>query len=364
MVILSSLNEVNFQQLLTFLPTRIQIQKYKKFNREILQNTQPDLIFLEAIYFNDPTALKPFTSDLIPKVILWGCEDDDLKTVIPLVERGIHYYSFPVNADQISDLLLIKSMPSPAPDTTNEFADLGIVGYSKPICEVRKIIKKYSPFKDAITLLGETGTGKEITAKALHSYSGSSGPFVAVNCAAIPETLLESEMFGCVKGAYTDSVNKPGYFECAHGGTLFLDEIGEMSLMMQSKLLRILEDKQLTRLGSTKKISLDVRIISATSKDLKKLVSEGLFRIDLYYRLNVLIIQLPPLRSRKQDIPMLCNFLLQREKSSKMIHPDAMMKLLEYSWPGNVRELRSILRKADILSDKKNLILKNHIQYS
>ena len=277
------------------------------------------------------------------------------------MRQGIHYYTFPINIEKLSNFLYVKSAPEHV--DLYDYADMGIVGNSKVICDVRKIIKNFSPFNDAVTLLGETGTGKEITALALHNYSGRSGSFVAVNCAAIPETLLESEMFGCVRGAYTDSINKPGYFECAQKGTLFLDEIGDMPLSMQSKLLRILEDKQLTRLGSTSKMSVDVRIISATSKDLRLLVDSGHFRNDLFYRLNVLLIDLPPLRCRKMDIPLLCSFLMEKEKSLKTIHPDAMMKLLEYSWPGNVRELRSILRKADILSDKETEIKKKHIQY-
>ena len=361
MVVLSVLGESNFQHLLSLLPSFAQVRNLKSLGKEELLKTQPDLIFLEVSYFDDHPISSDFPDEYLRKVILWGCEEDNLIKVIPLVKKVMHYSTFPVNKELLSDFIFFKCLP--VQSVQNEFSDMGIVGSSKVICDVRNIIKKYSPFKDAINLSGETGTGKEITALALHKYSGREGPFVAVNCAAIPETLLESEMFGCVKGAYTDSVNKIGYFESANGGTLFLDEIGEMPLSMQSKLLRILEDKQLTRLGSTTSMKIDVRIISATSKNLKILMDKGQFRSDLFYRLNILIIDLPPLRCRKEDIPMLCAFLMEKEKSCKTIHPDAMMKLLDYSWPGNVRELRSILRKADILSDTEDEINKNHIQY-
>ncbi|MDA3955496.1 sigma 54-interacting transcriptional regulator [Oceanispirochaeta sp.] len=361
MVVLSSLGDSNFQQLLSLLPPHIHVRNLKVLSREEIHKTQPDLLFLEASFFIDPVSSLNSAPGFPENIIIWGCEGDDIRQIIPLVEQGIHYCSYPIEKEHLSDFLLMKS--TPVQSEKNEYPDMGIIGTSKAICDVRKVIKKYGPFQDAVTLSGETGTGKEITAMALHKYSGRSGPFIPVNSAAIPETLLESEMFGSVRGAFTDSVNKPGYFESAHGGTLFLDEIGEMPLSVQSKLLRVLEDKQLTRLGSTSRRTVDVRIISATSKDLKQMMEEGLFRKDLYYRLNVLIIDLPPLRYRKKDIPLLCRFLMDKEKSTKSIHPDAMMKLLDYSWPGNVRELRSILRKADILSESMTEINKKHIQY-
>ena len=219
------------------------------------------------------------------------------------------------------------------------------------------MVKRVSQSKSTILVTGESGTGKEMVAKAIHYNSPrSQGPFVAVNCGAIPETLLENELFGYEKGAFTDAKKeKRGSFEMAHDGTLFLDEIGEMSLSAQVKILRVLQEGEVKRLGSEHPLKIDVRIIAATIRDLAQAVADGKFREDLFYRLHVLPLQLPPLRERREDVPLLVNHFIQKyNQQHKMtmegIAEEAMAMLLEYSWPGNVRELENAIERAMILS--------------
>jgi transcriptional regulator with PAS, ATPase and Fis domain len=190
-------------------------------------------------------------------------------------------------------------------------------------------------------------------ARALHGLSPRrEGTFQAINCGAIPETLVEAELFGSEKGAYTDATTRAGCFERADGGTIFLDEIGELPLKAQVTLLRVLEFKELYRVGGTKAIPLNIRVLSATNRDLKQEVEEGRFREDLYYRINVLFLSVPPLRGRDDDISLLCAYFLQQQRRSKLrIHTRAVDKLLNHSWPGNVRELRNVIERAAVLSD-------------
>ena len=228
--------------------------------------------------------------------------------------------------------------------------------------QVFETIKKISDYKASVLILGESGTGKEMVAKAIHFNSPrSQGPFVAVNCGAIPETLLESELFGFEKGAFTDAKKeKRGSFEMAHGGTLFLDEIGEMSLSAQVKILRALQEGEVKRLGSEKPIKVDVRIIAATIRDLSKAVLESKFREDLFYRLNVLPLQLPPLRERKEDVPLLAEHFIQKYNQEHHLNiggitEQALALLLEYAWPGNVREMENAIERAMILSQDSKI---------
>jgi transcriptional regulator with GAF, ATPase, and Fis domain len=234
--------------------------------------------------------------------------------------------------------------------------DSQIIGESKAIREVISTISRVAPSDTTVLVTGESGTGKELAARALHNLSErKANRFVAVSCAALPETLLESELFGHVKGAFTGAaMSKAGRFEIADGGTLFLDEIGDLSPDIQVKLLRVLESMEFERLGSSKPIKVDVRIIAATNRDLKKRIEEGAFREDLYYRLNVINVHMPPLRERREDILLLVNHLLERngEKLNKRIEgltPEAKDILLSYSWPGNVRELINIIERASVL---------------
>ena len=240
---------------------------------------------------------------------------------------------------------------------SRDYAFGNIIGKSAKMVQVFETIKKISDYKASVLILGESGTGKEMVAKAIHFNSPrSQGSFVAVNCGAIPETLLESELFGFEKGAFTDAKKeKRGSFEMAHGGTLFLDEIGEMSLSAQVKILRALQEGEVKRLGSEKPIKVDVRIIAATIRDLSKAVLESKFREDLFYRLNVLPLQLPPLRDRKEDLPLLAEHFIQKYNQEHRlsiggITEQAMTFLLDYAWPGNVREMENAIERAMILS--------------
>ena len=229
---------------------------------------------------------------------------------------------------------------------------------SKELEKALSIASKAAKTDASIFLLGESGVGKELFAQFIHRNSPrSKGPFVAINMAAIPENLLESELFGYEKGAFTDATSeKKGHFEIAQGGTLFLDEIAEMPLLLQAKLLRVLQERTIVRVGATKGISIDVRIVSATNADIKKKVKEGLFREDLYYRLNTIPIEIAPLRKRKEEILPICEKTLERVCTKyglkeRNFSKEAIDALMSYDWPGNVRELISVVERAAILSE-------------
>jgi DNA-binding NtrC family response regulator len=232
-----------------------------------------------------------------------------------------------------------------------------IVGKSEPMLKIFDLVAQVAPSRSTVLLQGESGTGKELIAKALHLNSPRRDrPFVPVNTGSMPPDLLESTLFGHVKGAFTSAIaSKKGLFEVADRGTLFLDEIGTMSMDTQSKILRVLQDRKFMHLGGVHEMQVDVRIIAATNVDLKQHVKEGKFREDLFYRLNVITIDLPPLRQRKEDIPLLVQFFLQRyseenERPIRRLTPEAMRPLLSYSWPGNVRELENVIERAVVLS--------------
>lgn len=232
-----------------------------------------------------------------------------------------------------------------------------IIGKSHAMQEVFWTIEKVAPSKATALLLGESGTGKELVARAIHEASPrKDGAFIKVNCAALPENLLESELLGHEKGAFTGASSaKPGRFELAHGGTIFLDEIGEMPLLLQAKLLRVIQESQFERIGGTRTITVDVRIIAATNIDLEESVNRGQFRSDLFYRLNVVPVSLPPLRERRDDIPLLLEHFLrssnERNDKDVILAHDALDYLVNYSWPGNVRELQNLVERLVILAD-------------
>lgn len=234
----------------------------------------------------------------------------------------------------------------------------GIIGSSEPMKEVFRSIEKSIAISATVLITGESGTGKELVARAIHyNSSRAAAPFVPVNCGAIPETLLESELFGFVKGAFTGaSETRAGFFIVADGGTIFLDEIGETSLSMQVKLLRVLQDKQISLLGAKQSRRVDVRVITATNKTLQSLVTQGNFREDLFYRLNVINIQLPPLRDRGDDIILLSNHFLEKHSkeigiTTPSLSDNAITAMKKYNWPGNVRELENMIQRLLIMTD-------------
>ncbi|MCX7040991.1 MAG: sigma-54 dependent transcriptional regulator [Spirochaetes bacterium] len=236
-----------------------------------------------------------------------------------------------------------RRLPSAAPSLLEE-----LIGETAGIREAKELILRYGPVDCPVLVRGESGTGKELVARALHRVSPRCDrPLVAVNCGALPEALLETELFGSEKGAFTDAVSRPGSFERADGGTLFLDEVGELSPRAQTGLLRVLEEKELTRVGGSRPIPVDARVVSATNTDLKAEVREGGFREDLYWRLAVLPIRVPPLRDRKEDIPLLAaHFLALRGQQRASIAADARDRLIAHPWPGNIRELRNVMERA------------------
>ncbi len=245
--------------------------------------------------------------------------------------------------DQVSEILSKVEARELFPD---------IVGQSEPMRGVFNKIMKVAPTDSTVLVIGETGTGKELVANSIHKHSRRQGkPFVAINCAAIPEGLLESELFGHEKGAFTGAdARKPGKFELAHEGTLFLDEIGDMPLETQAKVLRALEEKRVQRVGSVSPVKVNVRFIAATNKELRELVQNGQFRQDLFYRLNVFAIHLPPLRQRREDIPLIAGHFIQTGDSSRQLSSATMQILMAYDWPGNVRELQNAIKSSVLMS--------------
>jgi DNA-binding NtrC family response regulator len=243
-----------------------------------------------------------------------------------------------------------------------------ITGASPPMLEVFKMVRSIAPTGSTVLITGESGTGKELIAKAVHALSPrSEAPFISINCGALPEGLLESELFGHVKGAFTDAhQNKKGLFEAAHRGTLFLDEVGDMNPSAQAKVLRVLQEGELERVGGNDTIKVDVRVIAATNKDLQAEIAAQRFREDLYYRLAVVPIELPPLRARREDVPGLVDHLLElvcasNERKPKRVVAGAMTLLMQHDWPGNVRELKNVVERLVILTGDADQIAESDV---
>lgn len=268
---------------------------------------------------------------------------------------------FPLNYPQLSKALLFckdflgRKVPVTEASTQNNVLFRDLVGQSVGIQQVRHLIEQVSATEANVLILGESGTGKEVVAKGLHHYSSrKKGPFVPINCGAIPPELLESELFGHEKGAFTGAITaRKGRFELAEGGTLFLDEIGDMPMPMQVKLLRVLQERSFERVGGNSTIQANVRVVAATHRDLEKMIEQGDFREDLYYRLNVFPIDMPALKERKEDIPLLLRQLMRRleEEGSRSVcfNPRAIQSLMEHDWPGNVRELANLIERMMIM---------------
>ncbi len=287
-------------------------------------------------------------------------------TAVEAIKRGaIDYISKPFEIRDIKKIINTvknKLIAQANPEDFPEFELL--VGNSKAISLIKESIRKIAPYDVNVLITGETGTGKEVAAREIHNLSKRKDkPFIAVNCAAIPHELLESELFGYIKGAFTGAEkNKKGLIEEAEGGTLFLDEIGELPLTLQSKLLRFLETKKFRPVGSTKEISTDVRIISATNRNLKKEIEEGRFREDLYYRLSTITLRMPSLKERKEDIPLIISHILKElnqkyNKNITRISPQFLEYVNNLELKGNIRELKNIIEKSVILSENDTLNL-------
>ncbi len=293
--------------------------------------------------------------------------DGDKKTSLEAVKHGAcDYFTKPLDLEEVK-VVLKRALSMQSLQQENDrlqrqlesrYTFTNIVGKSQKMQEGFRLIKKVALSNCSVLLQGESGTGKELVARAIH-YNGprKEKTFVPVNCAALPEALLESELFGYEKGAFTGAgARKLGKFEIASGGTVFLDEIADMSLSMQAKILRVVQEQSFERVGGTKSVKVDFRLITATNKDLEKAIAKGLFREDLYHRLNVVAIYLPPLRQRKEDIPLLANYFLKRYnrvngQKVKTISDEALDLLMDYEWRGNVRELENVIERAVVLTN-------------
>ena len=334
---------------------------------EILARRQVDVLLLDIGLpgMDGLTALKSIIEDDpdLPVVMISG--HASIKDAVKATRLGaFDLLEKPLDRDRV--LVTIRNCIRRRSDA-NELSDLrvragrrasGLIGAAPVLDTLRDQIARVAPTKGRVLITGESGSGKELIARAIHDQSDRSRrPFVMVNCAAIPEDLIESTLFGHEKGAFTSAVGRRrGHFELADTGTLFLDEIGDMSGSAQAKVLRVLQTGELTRVGGERPITVDVRVLAATNKDLEEAVRQGKFREDLFFRLNVVPIQSPPLRARKTDIPRLVDYFLEQVCAengfrSKTVHPDVLKRLAAYDWPGNVRELRNIVERLAILSD-------------
>jgi two-component system response regulator AtoC len=303
----------------------------------------------------------------LPGTVIMMSAYGTVDTAIETMKQGAYdYIPKPFRADEVILTLkkaqerekLVRENVTLRRAVAEEYSFDNIITRNPKMREVLETVRKVASYKSTVLISGESGTGKELIAKAVHfSSSRRDGPFIPVNCGAIPDTLLESELFGHLKGAFTDAIHtKKGLFEEADGGTIFLDEIGELPLLLQVKMLRVLEDEEIRRVGDTQQVKVDVRVIASTLRDLADEVKEGRFRSDLFYRLNVLNIHLPPLRERKEDIPILVDEFIGKYnkrlgRKIKDISPEALDMLMASSWEGNVRELENAVERSMALSE-------------
>ena len=362
MLVLSCLEEDKAKKLSSVIPDFVEIQNTSMLTSSLINSIHPDAVITQASLFSIDDLDRINGIIDLERLLLLGSRKDSCKSISEMSHRGILYCQN-IDKGRIVKFLLSCS-PSNNSSGKEEKENFGIIGTSNCIREIREEIRLFGPMTETVIISGKTGSGKDMTARALHHCSGRTGSFLPINCSAIPDTLIESELFGSVKGAFTGADrDSSGYLRAADRGTLFLDEIGDMPIHMQTKLLRVLEDKRVTPLGSTRSYGVDVRIITATSRNIKKLIKHKKFREDLYYRLNVLSIKVPPLAERKTDIPQLADFFLAKNNSGKKLSTNAMMKLLDHNWPGNIRELKTIIRRAEIISGDLKLIDARHISF-
>lgn len=338
--------------------------KYKVYDLVISDLTMPNMTGIELL--KEYKKLHPHTAFLI--MTGYGTIESAIEAI---KEGAFHYITKPFELNDLG-LLVDKAIRFSKLSQDNEVLKRQVksmynfnnmIGCSEQIKNVFKMVEKVADTDSNILVLGESGTGKELVARAIHYNSSRAGrPLIPVNCGAIPENLLESELFGHMKGAFTGAVNsKIGKFEMAQGGTIFLDEIGDMSLKLQVKLLRVLQERKLEPIGSTQSIDIDVRVIAATNQNLEELVAKGKFREDLYYRLNVIPVYIPPLRERTCDIPLLVNhfveiFSKQNNLPKPVITDEVMNVFMNYKWAGNVRELENTVERLVVLKPGQNVL--------
>ncbi|KPJ63148.1 MAG: Fis family transcriptional regulator [Planctomycetes bacterium DG_23] len=335
----------------------------------VLDITMPDINGMEVLRI-----IKEKTADV---AVVMVTATKNLKTVVEAVKLGASDYVVkPFDVEEIRIIVektLKETRISRELSYLRQEIDRGykfdeLVGTSQIMRNVFENVLRVAPSKSTILVTGESGTGKELVARSIHRHSTrAKNPFIAVHCPNLPEALLESDLFGHHKGSFTNATEmKPGKFELAHTGTLFLDEISEMSPGVQAKILRVLEEQEFERVGGTRPIKVDVRVIAATNKDLKTAISQGVFREDLYYRINVVPVNLPPLRERREDIALLVEYFFQKFKEelnskAKGISADALDLLTVYEWPGNVRELKNVIERALALHGEEEFILPSHL---
>jgi DNA-binding NtrC family response regulator len=346
-----------------------------------IKEHSPDVILLDIILpdLDGLKVLERIKQNEPDIVVIMITATNTAKTAVEAMKLGAyHYVTKPFDNDELR-LIISRSLSEKAlkqelifrREEMDKSFDFGnILGKSKGMKDIFKVVKQIADSKSTVLIMGESGTGKELISRAIHYNSNRKNyPFVTINCAAIPETLIESELFGHEKGAFTNAIEKKlGRFEVAHQGTLFLDEIGELSLTTQAKILRFLEEKEFNRVGGSKTIKVDVRLITATNKDLNQMIKKGGFREDLYYRINVVPIVIPPLRERKEDIPILIDhfinkFSVENNKNVKGINKEALEFLMQYEWPGNVRELENLIERVIALTSNE-YIPANELPYS
>lgn len=342
----------------------------------LLNRNHYDLILSDIRMEPGPSGLDVLAASLKlsppPPCILFTAYGS-IETAVEAVKQGaFDFVTKPVNFDRL-EIIIRRALESVSLKEENtelkrklgsSFGVKGMIGNSAKMKNIIETIEQVAPTRTTVLITGESGTGKELVAQAIHQCSGRTGKFVPVHCSALPDNLIESELFGHERGAFTGAVEmRKGRFELAEGGTIFLDEIGEIPLHIQVKLLRVLESRSFERIGGSETIVTDARVVAATNRDLKKMVEEGTFREDLFYRLDVVSLEIPPLRERKEDIPLLVKHYLDvfnKENSKDIgITETAMASLCAYAWPGNIRELRNCVERMVVLCRGKMIELEN-----
>jgi DNA-binding NtrC family response regulator len=346
-----------------------------------IKEYSPDVVLLDIILpdIDGLKVLEKIKESDPDMIVIMITATKTVKTAVEAMKLGAYdYVTKPFDIDELR-LIISRSLSTQAlekevkylrKEIDKSFSIGNIIGKSKAMENIFKVVRQIADSKSTVLIMGESGTGKELISRAIHYNSNRKNfPFVTINCAAIPETLIESELFGHERGAFTNAIEKKlGRFEIAQHGTLFLDEIAELSLSTQAKILRFLEEKEFNRVGGSKTIKVEVRLITATNRDLNQLLKKGEFREDLYYRINVVPIVIPPLRERKEDIPMLLEHFIKKfnaenNKNLKGVSKEALELMMNYDWPGNIRELENLIERIIALTSNE-YIQHNELPFS